>query len=65
MGEHWGNPADMPLGPIYCVHEGRIVCLEFMIEQTAFTEGQSWPALPAWTACRPSTTSTSARGGRH
>jgi hypothetical protein len=36
MGEHWGNPADMPLGPIYCVHEGKIVCLEFMIAQEDF-----------------------------
>ena len=45
MGEHWGNPADMPLGPIYCVHEGKIVCLEFMIAQEDFAAGQSWPAL--------------------
>lgn len=45
MGEHWGNPADMPLGPIYCVHEGKVVCLEFMIAQEEFTAGKSWPAL--------------------
>ena len=45
MGEHWGNPADMPLGPIYCVHEGKIVCLEFMIAQEAFAAGESWPEL--------------------
>jgi hypothetical protein len=45
MGQHWANPADMPLGPIYCVHEGKIVCLEFMIAQEEFTAGQSWPAL--------------------
>lgn len=45
MGEHWGNPADMPLGPIYCVHDGKIVCLEFMIAQEEFTAGKSWPAL--------------------
>ena len=45
MGEHWADPADMPLGPIYCVHEGRIVCLEFMIAQEEFAAGQSWPAL--------------------
>jgi hypothetical protein len=35
----------MPLGPIYCVHEGKIVCLEFMMAQEEFTAGQSWPAL--------------------
>ena len=45
MGEHWGNPADMPIGPIYCVHEGKIVCLEFMIAQEAFAAGESWPNL--------------------
>jgi hypothetical protein len=45
MGEHWGNPADMPLGPIYCVHGGKIVCLEFMIAQEAFAAGESWPDL--------------------
>ncbi len=45
MGEHWGNPADMPLGPIYCVQEGRVVCLEFMIAQEDLAAGKSWPAL--------------------
>lgn len=45
MGEHWANPADLPLGPIYCVHEGKIVCLEFMISQEDFAAGKSWPAL--------------------
>jgi hypothetical protein len=45
MGEHWGNPADMPLGPIYCIHEGKVVCLEFMIAQEAFAAGESWPNL--------------------
>ena len=45
MGEHWANPADLPLGPIYCVHEGKIVCLEFMMAQEEFTAGKSWPAL--------------------
>lgn len=45
MGEHWGNPKDMPLGPIYCVHEGKIVCLEFMIAQEDFAAGKSWTTL--------------------
>jgi hypothetical protein len=45
MGEHWANPATLPLGPIYCVHEGKIVCLEFMMAQEEFTAGKSWPAL--------------------
>src|SRR5687768_5429681 len=36
MGEHWANPKDLPLGPIYCVHKGKVVCLEFMISQADF-----------------------------
>lgn len=45
MGEHWADPATLPLGPIYCVHEGKIVCLEFMIAQEEFAAGKSWPML--------------------
>lgn len=45
MGEHWANPKDLPLGPIYCVHEGKVVCFEFMISQEDFAAGKSWPAL--------------------
>ncbi len=45
MGEHWGKAADMPVGPIYCVHQGRIVCLEFMLSQEDFAAGKSWPVL--------------------
>ncbi len=45
MGEHWANPATLPLGPIYCVHQGKIVCLEFMISQEDFASGKSWPVL--------------------
>ncbi len=45
MGEHWANPSTLPLGPIYCVHEGKIVCLEFMISQEDFAAGKSWPTL--------------------
>jgi hypothetical protein len=45
MGEHWANPSTLPLGPIYCVHEGKIICLEFMMSQEDFKAGKSWPAL--------------------
>ncbi len=30
MGEHWGNPAQLPLGPIYLVHDGEVIGLEYM-----------------------------------
>lgn len=30
MGEHWANPANLPLGPIYGVFNGKLVFLEYM-----------------------------------
>jgi hypothetical protein len=45
MGEHWANPKDLPLGPIYCVHKGRVICIEYMISQADFQAGKSWPEL--------------------
>ena len=47
MGEHWANPRDLPLGPIYCVIQGRIVCAEFMVGQADFEAGRSFPVLEA------------------
>jgi hypothetical protein len=49
MGEHWANPTVMPLGPIYCVHQGKIVCIEYMISQEDFMNGKSWPTLQGLT----------------
>lgn len=30
MGEHWANPAELPLGPIYLVHDGEVIGMEYM-----------------------------------
>ena len=30
MGEHWADPADLPLGPIYLVYEGEVIGIEYM-----------------------------------
>ncbi len=30
MGEHWADPADLPLGPIYLVYKGEVIGLEYM-----------------------------------
>ncbi len=30
MGEHWANPAQLPLGPIYLVHNGGVIGIEYM-----------------------------------
>jgi hypothetical protein len=47
MGEHWAKVQDLPLGPIYCVIQGRIVCAEFMIGQAEFEKEKSYPVLKA------------------
>lgn len=45
MGEHWANPKDMPLGPIYGVHKGKLIFFEFMISQEDFNKGMSFVDL--------------------
>lgn len=42
MGEHWANPKDLPLGPIYGVYDGKPVFTEVMIDQKAFAAGKSY-----------------------
>ncbi|WP_078409120.1 superoxide dismutase family protein [Priestia abyssalis] len=41
MGEHWANPKEMPNGPIYGVHNGTLVFIEYMIAQDDFVNGKS------------------------
>ena len=48
MGEHWANPANLPFGPIYCVVQGHITCMEYMISQKDFAEGVSHNKLVPW-----------------
>jgi hypothetical protein len=45
MGEHWAKPDDMPLGPIYCVIKGKVVCVEYMIGQGDFEAGASFEGM--------------------
>jgi hypothetical protein len=45
MGEHWANPKDLPLGPLYCVYKGKIICIEYMISQADLQAGKSWSDL--------------------
>ena len=42
MGEHWAEPANLPLGPIYCVIEGHVVCVEYMFLASQLNDGISW-----------------------
>lgn len=53
MGAHYANPADMPVGPIYCVHDGKVVCLEYMLTQADFAAGKSWTNLQAMPGLPP------------
>lgn len=41
MGEHWANPVDMPVCPIYGVYKGKLVFLEYMISQDDFAKGKN------------------------
>ncbi len=38
MGEHWANPDNMPLGPIYLVYKGEVIGIEFMYTQEMLAE---------------------------
>jgi hypothetical protein len=46
MGSHWGNPAEMPTGPIYGVEKGKLVFIEQMISQKDFLDGKSFVNIP-------------------
>lgn len=45
MGEHWANPADLPLGPIYCVIDGHVVCVEYMFLSDDLAAGTDWTGI--------------------
>ena len=45
MGEHWANPANLPLGPIYCVIEGHVVCVEYMFTAEDLADGTNWTEI--------------------
>ena len=45
MGVHYAHPADLPTGPIWCVINGRVVCVEYMFMADALADGQDWTGL--------------------
>lgn len=55
MGAHWANPAQLPLGPIYCEIEGRIVCVEYMFPASALAAGTDWTQIATGMATPPIT----------
>jgi len=46
MGKHYAEPANLPLGPIFCVIEGRVVCVEYMFPAADFGKGVNWTGMP-------------------
>ncbi len=51
MGEHWANPQNLPLGPIYGVWHGKPVFTEIMISVKQLAQGISYAnihALPGY-----------------
>ncbi|MDD7972993.1 hypothetical protein [Roseinatronobacter alkalisoli] len=42
MGAHWAEPANLPLGPIYCVIDDRVVCVEYMFLASDLAAGTDW-----------------------
>jgi hypothetical protein len=52
MGEHWANPKNLPLGPIYGVWQGKPVFTEIMVSLKQLQNGFSYAnvrALPGFT----------------
>lgn len=51
MGEHWANPRDLPLGPIYLVWQGKVIGIEYMHTLAMMTPVPAPPSPtgePAW-----------------
>lgn len=46
MGQHWGLPDELPLGPIYGVEQGKLVFIEQMIAQEDFINGVNHIDIP-------------------
>ena len=52
MGEHWADPKNLPLGPIYGTWQGKPVFTEIMVSLKQLQEGFSYAnirALPGYT----------------
>ena len=45
MGAHWAEPANLPLGPIYCVIDGHVVCVEYMFLASQISSGTDWTGM--------------------
>lgn len=46
MGEHWANPKDLPLGPIYLVWQGKVIGIEYMFTLAMLEAVPAGPPSP-------------------
>lgn len=46
MGEHWANPKDLPLGPIYLVWQGKVIGIEYMFKLDMMSAAPAGPPSP-------------------
>lgn len=46
MGEHWANPKDLPLGPIYLVWQGKVIGVEYMFTLAMLNQSPNRRAAP-------------------
>lgn len=41
MGEHWANPGDLPVGPVYGVYNGKLVFTELLLSHELLNKGEN------------------------
>lgn len=46
-GTLYVRPQDIPIGPVYMVHDGKVIGIEFMLNQNEFLSGKSYKYLSA------------------
>lgn len=46
-GALYVKPEDIPVGPVYMVHNGKVIGIEYMLSQEEFLSGKSYKNLPA------------------
>jgi hypothetical protein len=46
MDQHWANKADLPLGPYYNIHDGKLIGIEYAVSAEDLVAGKSWLDRP-------------------
>jgi hypothetical protein len=53
LGKQYGYPADMPNGPYYFVNDDKVTSIRFIMKQSDFAAGKSWPDLEPYEGLGP------------